>query len=166
MSLVSYDFERYGCQSRYEETLHSWKNKLCLKRFPLLRACIGEFFGTMVLIIFGTAVLAQARFVPNVSFFSISFGWGAAVTFGVFISGKMGYGLINPAMALAMALVGKVPWIAIVPIMLCEVFGAYIGALVVYGIYEQNIRNTFNGTLNMDSGLIFVTGPSVGIGLL
>ncbi|VDP70490.1 unnamed protein product [Echinostoma caproni] len=162
MSLVTVEYEPVGCQARYENTLHRWADKMRLTRFPLLRACIGEFFGTMVMIIFGVGVVAQGNFTENHSFFSISFGWGTAVIFGLFISGNMGYGLMNPAMSLAFAIVGKVPWIPIFPLMLCQVFGAYIGALVVYGIYEQNIKVLYNGVLNMESGVIFVTGPTVG----
>lgn len=164
MSLASFKYERYGCQALYEETLHSWGDKMRLTRYRLLRGCIGEFFGTMIMMIFGVGVVAQSKFVENYSFFSVCFGWAAGVVFGILVSGKMGYGLFNPAIGLAFAVVGKVPWIALAPAILCQLLGSYIGALTVYGIYRENIRLTYNGQLNMTSALIFFTGPTVGNG--
>ncbi|VDP70491.1 unnamed protein product [Echinostoma caproni] len=162
MSLASVQYERVGFQARYEQKLHRWADAIRLTRFPLIRACIGEFFGTMVMIIFALAVTAQEKFLENHTTFSNAFISGTGVTMGLFISGNMGYGLINPAISLAFAIVGKVPWIPIFPLMLCQVFGAFCGALTVYSVYEENIRWKWDGALNMESGLIFVTGPTVG----
>ncbi|KAG5441541.1 Aquaporin-3 [Clonorchis sinensis] len=126
-SLSSYEYERVSCQSKYENTIHRWADKMRLTRLPLLRVFIGELAGTMILIIFGDSVVAQSIFGSNVSAFSVSFGWGFAVIFGIFISGTLGYGLLNPAIALAFAFNAKVPWIVVPVATIAEVIGAFLG---------------------------------------
>ncbi|GAA31414.1 aquaporin-3 [Clonorchis sinensis] len=158
-SLSSYEYERVSCQSKYENTIHRWADKIRLTRLPLLRVFIGELAGTMILIIFGNAMVAQSVFGSNVSAFSISFGWGLAVAFGVFISGTLGYGLLNPAVALAFAFDAKVPWIVVPVATIAEVIGAFLGGLIVYCNYQVNIQLLDPGLTTKTLG-IFCTAPS------
>ncbi|GAA55321.1 aquaporin-3 [Clonorchis sinensis] len=158
-SLSSYEYERVSCQSKYENTIHRWADKMRLTRLPLLRVFIGELAGTMILIIFGDSVVAQSIFGSNVSAFSVSFGWGFAVIFGIFISGTLGYGLLNPAIALAFAFNAKVPWIVVPVATIAEVIGAFLGGLIVYCNYQVNIQLLDPGLTTKTLG-IFCTGPS------
>ncbi|KER24383.1 hypothetical protein T265_14436, partial [Opisthorchis viverrini] len=158
-SLSSYEYERVSCQSKYESTIHRWADKMRLTRPLLLRVFIGELMGTMILVIFGDAAVAQSVFGSNVSAFSISFGWGSAVIFGIFTSGTMGYGLLNPAVALAFAFNAKVPWIAVPVATIAELIGAFLGGLIVYCNYQVNIQLLDPGLTTKTLG-IFCTAPS------
>ncbi|KAF8567658.1 hypothetical protein P879_04432 [Paragonimus westermani] len=161
MSLVSVEYEREGCQGKYEDTLHAWADRMRLTKFPLIRACIGEFLGTIVLIYFGDGVIAWHYFSSTKDAVSISLAWGLAVLLGLFISGTMGYGLMNPAITLAFAVAGKVPWLPVPLLILCQIAGCYIGALLVYTVYRENIVKSAAWTM-LGTGSIFVTAPTQG----
>lgn len=97
-------------------------------------------------------------------FLSISLGWGMAVAFGVFFSGILGSGNINPAITLANALIGKLPFKRVPFYTLSQVLGAFVGALAVFGLYQEKIfqyaLEMDNNTLRMTTtGNIFVTNP-------
>ncbi|HEX4752692.1 MAG TPA: aquaporin, partial [Solirubrobacterales bacterium] len=80
-----------------------------------------EFLGTFVLIMFGDGVVATC--VAGLSqsgrgelafnsgdWILISFGWGLAVTFGVYVAGGVSGAHLNPAVTLAQALRRGFPW--------------------------------------------------------
>ncbi|TGZ69826.1 hypothetical protein CRM22_003524 [Opisthorchis felineus] len=158
-SLSSYEYEKVSCQDKYENAIHRWADRMRLTRLPLLRVFIGELVGTMILVIFGDAAVAQSVFGSNVSAFSVSFGWGLAVILGIFISGTLGYGLLNPAIALAFAFNAKVPWIVVPVATIAELIGAFLGGLIVYCNYQVNIQLLDPGLTTKTLG-IFCTGPS------
>nr|AIA98697.1 aquaporin 2 [Opisthorchis viverrini] len=157
------------CETRFRRGLRTLADKIRLRSCPLIRACIAEFCGTAILIIFGCGVLAQVFLgdhgkKSHGGFLSVSLGWGMAVTFGVFFSGITGSGNINPAITLAFALIGKVPLKRIPFYTISQVLGAYVGAATVYVIYREKIIERVNtvdeGLYLVDTtGNIFVTNP-------
>ncbi len=81
-------------------------------RNTVAREFLAEFVGTMVLIAFGDGVVAQVVLSdglqdPKGSFFTINWGWGVAVTMGALVAGGVSGAHINPAVTLALAIVGK-----------------------------------------------------------
>ena len=82
-----------------------------------------EFLGTFVLILFGTGVVAMVVLFPSNApaatvhggYTNITFGWGLAVTMGIFIAGKVSGGHLNPAVTLTMAVFRGFPWRKVVP---------------------------------------------------
>ena len=71
---------------------------------------LGEFLGTMVLMVFGNGIGASISlnkslakgFAPN--WFTVVFGWGLAVTLGVYTAGFYNTGgHLNPAVTIAFA---------------------------------------------------------------
>ena len=84
-------------------------SKLRIKN-ELAREFFAEFFGTFILIVLGDGAVAQ-MVVSNdnkmSTFLSINFGYAMAVAFGVYVSGGVSGGHINPAVTLAMAVIGK-----------------------------------------------------------
>src|ERR1700743_3106823 len=80
-----------------------------------------EFLGTFVLIMFGDGVVAtcvaglsqSGRAGPafgTADWILSSFGWGLAVTFGVYVAGGVSGAHLNPAVTLAQALRRGFPW--------------------------------------------------------
>ncbi|CAJ0557929.1 unnamed protein product, partial [Mesorhabditis spiculigera] len=66
------------------------------------RALLGEFVGTMILLLIGTSVVAQHE-LPRVRIneqIGVNIGFGLAIAFGVAVSAKLSGGHINPAVSL------------------------------------------------------------------
>jgi glycerol uptake facilitator protein len=102
---------------------------------------IGEFFGTMVLILFGDGVVATfglfGSTVPAVSEWTIIIlGWGLAVMLGIYVAGAISGAHINPAVTLAFAVRGKFPWNKVVPYWVAQIAGAFVAALLLYFVYQ------------------------------
>ena len=81
---------------------------------------LGEFFGTMVLILLGVGCGAGVNLKDNSArgqnWMFITLAWGMAVTFGVYIAGQMGsQGHLNPAVTLGFASAGLFSWSEVLP---------------------------------------------------
>jgi glycerol uptake facilitator protein len=112
-----------------------------------------EFLGTFVLICFGDGVVAMAVAALNQSgrgtaifaasgdWLLITWGWAMAVTFGVYIAGGISGAHINPAVTLALAVRRNFPWAKVVPYMLAQLVGAFVGAALVYLVYHNAISS-------------------------
>ena len=68
-------------------------------------------------------------------FLSVNFGWGLGVTFGVIVSGGISGGHLNPAVSLALAVWGKMPWAKVPIYMVAQYFGAFFGSALVFAVY-------------------------------
>ena len=108
---------------------------------------IGEFFGTMVLILFGDGCVATFALFTNIGaknaatpfaneWIVIVLGWGLAVMLGIYVAGAISGAHINPAVTLAFAVRGKFPWSKVVPYWVAQVAGAFIAALLLYFVYQ------------------------------
>jgi glycerol uptake facilitator protein len=110
---------------------------------------IGEFFGTMVLILFGDGCVAvfglfgksQGVGIGADTWPIIVFGWGLAVMLGIYVAGAISGAHINPAVTLAFAVRGKFPWNKVLPYWLSQVLGAFVAALILYFVYQGALVN-------------------------
>jgi len=110
---------------------------------------IGEFFGTMVLILFGDGCVAvfglygtsQGVGLGAGTWTIIVFGWGLAVMLGIYVAGAISGAHINPAVTLAFAVRGKFPWSKVLPYWLAQVLGAFVAALILYFVYQGALVN-------------------------
>ncbi|CAN5647520.1 MIP/aquaporin family protein [soil metagenome] len=113
---------------------------------------LSEFLGTFVLISFGDGVVAMAvaalpgsgRTANPTTFFLgtgdwllITFGWAMAVMLAVYVAGGVSGAHINPAVTLAFAVRRKFPWAKVAPYMGAQIFGAFVGAALVYVVYND-----------------------------
>ncbi|KZT67246.1 major intrinsic protein superfamily membrane channel protein [Daedalea quercina L-15889] len=113
----------------------------------ILREPMAEFFGVMILIIFGAGVDCQVVLSANTSvapsakgdYLSISFGWAIGTALGVWFSGGVSGGHINPAVTLAMATFRDFPWRKVPAYIFAQVMGGLCGAGVVYANYFHAI---------------------------
>src|SRR5437016_13677606 len=108
---------------------------------------IGEFFGTMILILFGDGCVATVFLFANIGagnastpfaneWIVIIFGWGLAVMLGIYVAGAISGAHINPAVTLALAVRGKHPWNKVLPYWAAQVAGAFVAALIIYFVYQ------------------------------
>jgi glycerol uptake facilitator protein len=132
---------------------------------------LAVFFGTFVLILLGDGVVANVGLGPRVAgtgynWNTIAFGWAFAVIASGVISGADN----NPAVTLAMAIRGATPWSKVLPIMIAEFGGAFVGALGVYLVYRDglvaagnpNVWSTGPGTIFSATSFGAASGSPVG----
>jgi glycerol uptake facilitator protein len=112
---------------------------------------LAEVIGTFVLICFGDGVVAMAVAALNQSgrgteifaasgdWLIIGWGWGFAVTFGVYVAGGISGAHLNPAVTLAFASRRDFPWRKVPTYILAQLVGAFLGALLVYIVYKGAI---------------------------
>ena len=86
---------------------------------------------------FGDASVAQSTLSRKAmgDFFSINWGFGLAVMLGIFVSGGVTGGHLNPAVTLAMAVGKQLPWKKVPIYFLAQYLGAFTAASLVYGVY-------------------------------
>lgn len=115
-----------------------------MKKNGLLGECIAEVFGTFILILLGDGVVANVGLAPRLaapaySWNTIALGWGFAVAVAVYVAGGVSGAHINPAVTLALAVKRGFAWAKVIPYMVSQVIGAFLGALVVYLIYRDGL---------------------------
>jgi glycerol uptake facilitator protein len=138
---------------------------------------LSEFLGTMVLLAFGDGSVALALVglpqsgrevaafgAPN--WLIITFGWGMAVIFGVYVAGGVSGAHINPAVTFAFALRRDFPWYKVPAYWGAQVLGAFTGAAIVFLDFHNAIGGfeTANHLTRNTTGLptfsVFATFPA------
>ena len=125
---------------------------------------LGEFIGTMLLIIMGDGVVANVVLNKtkgnNSGWIVITFGWAMAVFLGVFVSTSLGgSGHLNPAVTIAMAAFNDSFDSSLLPTYIVAQFaGAITGAIIVWLAYKQH----FDVTDDKDGKLaVFCNAPAI-----
>ena len=123
---------------------------------------IAEFLGTMMLIILGDGVVANVvlkKTKGNSSgWIVITTGWALAVAIPAAIFTSVSGALFNPALTIALAIVGQFTWSQVIPYIIAQLLGAFLGAVVVYITYY----NHFEETEDQKSKLgVFCTIPEI-----
>ena len=138
--------------------------------------CVAEFLGTMVLLLFGDGCVASFALFNNVGpngsaspfaneWILIGLGWGLAVMLGIYIAGAISGAHLNPAVTLALAVRGKLPWSKVLPYWLAQLLGAFIAAAILYFVYQGAIANAAAGKNVADAvGGVFYTSPKPFVG--
>jgi glycerol uptake facilitator protein len=131
---------------------------------------MAEFLGTLVLIMFGCGVCAMVALfgsTPSVpgevvkgGYTNITLGWGLAVTFGIYIAGTISGAHLNPAVSLAMAVTGRMPWSKVFHYVVAQLLGAFAGAALVYLDFYAKFQQVDPG-LTENTRWVFCTFPAV-----
>ncbi|KAJ1918678.1 aquaporin-like protein [Mycoemilia scoparia] len=135
------DFQTYLAHVTASRNMPLYKIRSYLAEY------IAEFFGTMLLVIFGNGVVATTLFNPRVAgseYILTSFGWGLGLAFALYVTMGVSGGHLNPAISFALALFGKFPYSKFVGYCLAQILGALVGAAVVFGLYHGQI-SAFDG---------------------
>jgi MIP family channel proteins len=146
------------------------------KRATLGRELGGEFFGTFLLLAFGSAVVAQVVLSggSHGGYVSINVAWGLAVTMAVYASAGLSGAHLNPAVTLALAVRRSFPWPKVLPYAAAQTAGAFAGAALTWITYREALER-FDGGVRQVVGAqatagIFSTYPqpflSLGGGLV
>ena len=138
-----------------------------LQQPSLSSQCMAEFLGTALLIFFGTGCVAALK-VAGASFglWEISIIWGVGVSMAIYLSAGISGAHLNPAVSIALSLFTdfekrKLPFYII-----CQVAGAFCGALLVYTLYSnllfdfEQSRHMVRGTeASLELASVFSTYP-------
>ena len=102
---------------------------------------IAEFVGTFILVFFGCGVVhAATLYDAQVGLWQIAIIWGLAVMFGIYVSGAISGGHLNPAMTLAFAVHRQLPWKDVVPCWSGQFAGAFCAAAVLYVLFSPSMK--------------------------
>jgi glycerol uptake facilitator protein len=128
-----------------------------MKSKGLMGELVGEVFGTFILILLGDGVVAEVGLAPRLAapaynWNTIVWGWAMAVLIAVFVSGGVSGAHLNPAVTLGLATRRGFPWAKVVPYIIAQMVGAFLGALGVYLVYHDGL---------VAAGLpnVYCTGP-------
>jgi len=70
--------------------------------------CFGEFFGTFLLVFFGTSIVAvSVLFNAPSRLVQVAFIWGLGVTLAIYATRHLSCAHLNPAVSLGMVLAGR-----------------------------------------------------------
>ncbi|KAM6975798.1 aquaporin-3-like [Tautogolabrus adspersus] len=135
-------------------------------RHVLLRQALAECLGTLILVMFGCASVAQLVLSrgSHGTFLSVNLAFGFAATLGILVSGQISGGHLNPAVTFALCLLRREPWRNFPLYFFFQTLGAFLGAAIVFGLYSDALLDFSQGELivvgkNATAG-IFATYPS------
>ena len=123
---------------------------------------VGEFVGTLILILLGDVVVAAVTLKKSKAegsgWIAIALGWGLAVTLGVYCSAFLSPAHLNPAVTLGMAIAGVFPWSSVIPYMIAQTLGGIVGAIIVWLNYYPHWEETEDSSAILG---VFATGPAI-----
>jgi glycerol uptake facilitator protein len=127
---------------------------------------VAEFLGTAVLLAFGNGVVAMVVLfghgitgeIVNGGYTNITLAWGLGVTMGIYIAGRISGAHLNPAVTLTLAAFRGFPWSKVLPYMVVQTAGGFLGAAVVFWNYRPAFLKA-DPLLNHTAG-VFTTFPA------
>jgi glycerol uptake facilitator protein len=127
-----------------------------------MTAFVAELIGTGTLILLGNGVVANVLLTgtkgQNGGWIVITTGWALAVYVAVVIATPFSGAHLNPAVTLAMAVAGKLPWASVLPYVTAQVTGAMAGSLLVWLMYRDHFNQTKDAGLKLAA---FATEPAI-----
>jgi glycerol uptake facilitator protein len=123
---------------------------------------IAELIGTMLMILLGDGVVANVVLKDTKGngsgWMVITTAWGLAVFVGVVVAGPYSGAHLNPAITIGLAIAGKFAWANVLPYILAQFIGAFIGAFLVWIMYFDHFKRTNEPATILS---VFCTGPAV-----
>lgn len=125
---------------------------------------LGEYLGTLTLIIFGGGVCANVLLAKskaeNSGWIVITTGWFIAVVLAIFVARSAGAvnADVNPCVSLAKFYLGAYNWQTLLEIWLAQLLGAFSGAIVVWVAYLPHWKVTDDPLKKLS---VFCTSPAI-----
>ena len=120
----------------------------------LARACVAEAFGTFLLVLFGTGVVAAAVLTgAQAGLWQVAVVWGFGVTLAIYATGATSGAHLNPAVTLAFALFrgNSFPRSRVLPYWAAQLVGAVLAGAVVLAVFSPFI-DQFNAKHGLTRG--------------
>ncbi len=123
---------------------------------------LGEFIGTLLLILFGNGVVANVVLARskahNGGWIVITWGWGLGVAMAVYTVGRISGAHINPAVTLGLASIGEFAWSGVPGYIAAQMAGAFSGAVLVWLSFLAHWKETDDAAGKL---ACFCTAPAI-----
>lgn len=123
---------------------------------------LAELLGTMIIILFGDAVVANVVLNKtkgqNSGWIVITTSWAIGVALAVYIFGPISGGHFNPAVTIALASIGSFPWADVPGYVIFQIAGGFIGAVIVWLNFLPHWKVTEDKNAKL---AVFCTGPAI-----
>lgn len=110
-----------------------------------------EFVGTFILVLFGMGSVGISVWTGAYGLWAVSLMFALGVTLGVYASGQVSGGHINPAVTITLAVFAGFPWKKVVPYILAQTLAAFAAAALIYYLYAD-IISAFEGSKDLVRG--------------
>ena len=125
-------------------------------------ACLAEFVASFLLILFGCGSCANAALAKTKGnsggYFMVVTGWAMGIGLIVFLFGRASGAHTNPAITLTLALGGVFPWRLVVPYVIAQFLGCFLGAIAVYLAHFKHFQEPADPEAKLG---VFCTIPGV-----
>jgi glycerol uptake facilitator protein len=123
---------------------------------------LGEFLGTMILILLGNGVVAgvclKGTKSEGAGWMVVTTAWALAVVAGIYVAGQASGAHLNPAVTIALAASGSFEWAQVPVYVAAQMLGAFVGACLVYLQYKPHYAMTDDQGSKLAT---FATAPAV-----
>lgn len=127
-----------------------------------MSAPLAELLGTMLLILLGNGVVANVVLKQtkgnNSGWIVITAGWAFAVTIAVYCTNAVSGAHLNPAVTVAMAVIGKFSWSLVPGYIAAQMAGAFLGTVLVWLAYLPHWKVTDDQGAKL---AVFCTAPAI-----
>ncbi|XP_060767684.1 aquaporin-9b [Neoarius graeffei] len=141
------------------DSLRSLREK-CTLRHAIIKEFLAEILGTFLLVVFGCGSVAQVVLSRGSAGepLSIHFGFTTGLMLAVYVSGGVSGGHVNPAVSLAMVILGKCSIKKFPVYVVAQFIGAFAGSCIVFGLY-------YDAFMAYSNGQLLVTGENATAGI-
>lgn len=128
----------------------------------MTNAYLAEFVGTALLLLLGGGVNASVTLTGSFSkgggWLMLCIGWGLAVTFSIYAAGAASGAHLNPAVSLAFALKGDLPWEKFPGYLMAQLAGAITGSCLMFLQFLPHWKKTEDQAAKLG---VFSTSPAI-----
>ena len=128
-----------------------------------MTAYLGEFLGTMLLVLLGDGVCANVNLnksnFKNGGLVIVTIGWGMAVLLPAACFSNIWAASYNPALTIALCIGGSLPWSQCIGYIIAEMVGGIIGGILVWIAFKPQFDATADEPGTMLG--VFCTAPGV-----
>ena len=130
----------------------------------LLAESLAEGVGTFILILFGNGAVAVSVLTGAFDLWAVALMWFLGVALGVYASGAVSGGHINPAVTVGLATFADFPWRKVPAYVTAQIAGAFLASVAIFAAWSGLVAafETSEGLTRGDagsqlSGMIFTT---------
>uniref|UniRef100_A0A4W5PZK3 Aquaporin 9b n=1 Tax=Hucho hucho TaxID=62062 RepID=A0A4W5PZK3_9TELE len=123
----------------------------CALRKDIIKEFLAESLGIFVLILFGCGSVAQTVLSKGAlgEPLTIHIGFTLGVMMAVYVAGGVSGAHVNPAVSLAMVVLGKLPIKKFPVYVAAQFLGAFAGSCAVYGLYYDALMEHTGGVMQV-----------------
>ncbi|KAM6960997.1 aquaporin-9a [Aplochiton taeniatus] len=123
----------------------------CALKHGIFKEFLAEFLGTFVLVLFGCGSVAQTVLSRQTlgEPLTIHIGFSVGLMMAAYVAGGVSGAHVNPAVSLAMVVLGKLKIWKFPIYVIAQFLGAFVGAAAVFGLYYDSFMDFTNGILSV-----------------